>query len=329
VRGTAGFVHHEVQTSIASFGSSFSERNSLAETRKVNINQLRQQLEACGNCSDRKRIEDDLNYWVLLNETIHTAEKIAVRAIGLEKYGDFDGIRKSLAEYFTNKDFRPSEAQKLQWAYNTATNAAENYCGTISQQAREPRNIRPLYDQCLVEHNSNFMVLQEAAAKAYCASLKVHERTHEGSQAHDNNADALSYSYTFECLEWNIPAQRLAVLTDRIRRPTKEPTDIVRAWCGSVGISAPTEGTTSERRSERYAQTKACIDRFNIAELIQQRDLAEASCPHFKPEQSSSPGFDSIACLYEKDPLRRMKLDNARLQAKTTNDVLSKFRTKP
>ncbi|KQW19219.1 hypothetical protein ASC80_17535 [Afipia sp. Root123D2] len=41
VRGTGGIINYHLQTALNGFGSSFGERNRLADERKSNIDQLR------------------------------------------------------------------------------------------------------------------------------------------------------------------------------------------------------------------------------------------------------------------------------------------------
>lgn len=317
VRGNAGFINYQLQTSLNSFGSSFAERNRLADERKSNIEQLRRQLEACGDCSNRKRIEADLQYWTALNETIHTAEKMAVRAVGLEKYGDFDGIRKGLAEFLTNKDFRPSEAEKRKWAYQAAGRAAGDYCSAISRQAKETRKNRPLWDRCMADNTPQFIVLQDAAGKAFCASLKISTRGYSEGER---------FVYTNECLDWALPSLHLQILAKRINDPMREPTTVVSGWCGRIGApSKPTEKIGYQRQQERWAQIKACTDKYNVADLIRQRDSAEKACQEYRPENATDAGMASIACLYEKDPLRRMKLAHDKLQTEESRALLNRF----
>lgn len=317
VRGTGGIINYNLQTALNGFGTSLSERNRLADERKSNIDQLQRQLEACDRCSDRKRIEADLEYWKALNTVIHESEKMAVRAVGLEKYGDFDGIRKGLAEFLTNKDFRPSEAQKLKWAYQAAGSAALAYCGAVSRQANEKPKNHPLYERCMADNTPRFMVVQEAAGKAFCASLKIHNRDYsEGERV----------VYTNECLDWNLPSLRLQILAKRMDYPTREPTTVVSSWCERIGAPVkPTDKIGYQRQQERWAQVKACTDRFKVAELMQQRDSAEKFCQEYRSENATGGGMDSIVCLYEKDPLRRMKMGYDKLQVEETRAFLNRF----
>lgn len=317
VRGTGGLISYQLQTSLNSFGASFGERNRLADERKSNIGQLRRQLEACGSCSDRKRIEAELQYWTSLNETIHEAERIAVRAVGLEKYGDFDGIRKGLAEFLTNKDFRPSEAEKRKWAYQAAGKAAVDYCSALSRQAKEVPKNHPLFERCMADNTPQFVVLQDAAGKAFCASLKMGTR---------GFSEGERFVYTNECLDWNLPTLRLQTLAKRMDYPMREPTNVVLAWCERIGAPrTPTDKIGYQRQQERWAQVKACTDRFKVADLIQQRDAAEKLCQEYRPQNAVDAGMDSIVCLYEKDPLRRMKMAHDKLQTEETRAFLNRF----
>lgn len=317
VRGTAGIINYQLQTSLNSFGTSFAERNRLADERKSSIAGLRRQLEACGACSDRKRIEDELRHWTALDEVIHDAEKIAVRAVGLEKYGDFDGIRKGLAEFLTNKDFRPSEAEKRKWAYQAAGKAAIDFCSALSRQAKEtPRN-HPLLERCLAENTPQFIVLQDTAGKAFCASLKISGRGYSEGKRH---------VFTNECLDWNLPTSRLQILAKRMDYPVREPASVVAGWCDRIGAPRmPTDKIGYQRQQERRAQLDACTARFNVADLIRQRDAAEKLCQQYRAPDAVDAGLDAIACLYEKDPLRRMKMEHDVSQAEETRAFLNRF----
>lgn len=317
VRGTGGIINYHMQTALNGFGSSFGERNRLADERKSSIEQLQRQLEACGSCSDRKRIEADLTYWMALNTIIHESEKMAVRAVGLEKYGDFDGIRRGLAEFLTNKDFRPSEAQKLKWAYQAAGSAALAYCGARSRQANEKPKNRPVYEQCIADNTPRFMMIQDVAGKAFCASLKISKQDYSEGER---------FVYTNECLDWNLPSLRLQILAKRMDDPTREPINVVSAWCARIGApTKPTDKIGYQRQQERWAQVKACADRFKVAELIQQRDSAERFCQEYRSESATGAGMDSIVCLYERDPLRRMKMEHDKRQIEDNRAFLNKF----
>ncbi|KQW19218.1 hypothetical protein ASC80_17530 [Afipia sp. Root123D2] len=252
-----------------------------------------------------------------LNAIIHESEKAAVRAVGLEKYGDFDGIRRGLAEFLTNKDFRPSEVEKLKWAYQAAGAAALAYCSALSRRANEKPKNRPLYERCMADNTPRFMVIQDAAGKAFCASLKMSTRGYSEGER---------FVYTNECLNWNLPSLRLQVLAKRMDYPTREPTNVVLAWCERIG--APVRATDKigyQRRQERWAQIKACTDRFNVAELMQQRDSAEKFCQEYRSESATGAGMDSIVCLYEKDPLRRMKMEHDKRQTEENRAFLNRF----
>jgi hypothetical protein len=127
--------------------------------------------------------------------------------------------------------------------------------------------------------------------------------------------------YRTECLEWNVPTKRLALFIDRMQGvpfENRREKNVVATWCGYVGVkdedlpgtTDPATGRYDKVRLEaRRAAFKACTARFNLADMIRQRDVAERECTRLTSNDFDRRSVEVIDCLLKRDALRKLALE--------------------
>jgi hypothetical protein len=229
VRGTAGVIEQDVRNAATRMQAAIDKRNELAAERRNNIERLTAELQRCGDCPSKRELSDELDLWKRREAAIHAAEAVAIKAMGLEKYGDMRGIKAAWADYLEHYNVvTPAEKAKLDLA--RAANAARQYCEYVGNAAGEANaHDRPIRTKCLSEYEPNDMVLQQQIALAYCNSQKERAPTTEKTRLFYRN----------ECLEWNDPTKRLTLLTLRmVGVPFENQAEkkTVEFWCKYVGV---------------------------------------------------------------------------------------------
>lgn len=312
VRGTAGVVQQDIKNNAAAMSDAFEKRNSLALERRENIERLTRELTRCGNCPDRQNLADELRVWQMREAVISFAESEALKAMGLGKYGDMRGLKAAWADYIEHYNLK-SQAEKDRDAFNGAFNAAQGYCGELSYAAREkgPVASQPIRSKCLAENEANDMVLQEKIGLSYCSKM---------AQSATSLSKMARRLYMEDCIVWNVPRRRLALLWERMRGvpfDNKQEKQLVGDWCSHVGVkdselpgsTDPVTGRNDrERAAARNAAWKQCKDHYAIADLVRQRDEAERACVR-SPNDFDRRSLDVFACLMTRDPVTRMNLE--------------------
>ena len=304
--------------------NAIDKRNDLAVERRDNIERLTAKLETCGNCAERQQLSDELQLWKRRDAVIHAAESIAIKQLGLEKYGDVGGIKAAWADYLEHYNVRtPSEKEMI--ALKDAAWAAHRYCSNLSTAAHEVdvrdrpvSDNRPVWTKCIGENQANDMVFQEKIAYSYCSE-------DVSRVAAKQVTPVAKHAYFSECLSWNVPTLRLRLLVQRMdtTSPLVKERYAISDWCDYAGGLPETDDPVTGQRDKTKVQEwkiakQECLAKFNLADLVKQREMAEQECTPPSANDFYRRSFEVVDCLMKKDPLRKMSFETA--EAKTIAD---------
>jgi hypothetical protein len=310
VGGTAGVIAQDIKNAATRMQAAIDKRNDLAAERRDNIERLTAELQRCGDCPNRQALSDELALWKTREAVIHVAEGLAIKSMGLEKYGDMRGIKAAWADYLEHYNLQ-TPAEKAKADLTRAANAAQQYCAMFGNAAGEANaRDRPIRRKCLSEYEANDMVFQGEIARHYCFSQNV-----------DSSTKNTRWLYRSECLDWNDPTKRLVLLMLRMQGvPFENQAEkrTVDFWCRYVGSKSedlpgttdPVTGDSDKVRSQaRSAAFRDCKAQFNLAEMVRQRDQAELECTRGTSNDFDRRSSEVIACLLKRDRLRRMAVE--------------------
>jgi hypothetical protein len=113
-----------------------------------------------------------------------------------------------------------------------------------------------------------------------------------------------------ECLDENLPRRFLSKQAERMHEKEElgRVRGLIRNWCRSVGV--PWTPDAQKSKDENLAEWRVglaeCLQSHEAADIIKSRETVEKACVEHPEERTAKPQVDTLICLQDKEPTRRM-----------------------